>query len=166
MPGEMIESGWLRFGGVDQGPEENTMEERFAGAWRLAAYELEGDDGKITQPYGEKPEGMLMYDAEGHMAVQIMRPGTAPFAANDRWLGTDEELRAAFEGYIAYYGRYTVDTDRREVTHHVEGSVFPNYIGRRLVRYYEIGEGRLTLSTPPMPFGGSPGVGRLVWVRA
>jgi len=141
------------------------MEERFTGAWRLESYEVTGADGEVTHPFGEKPEGMIVYDGQGHMSVHIMRQGVPPFAVDDRWMGTDGEVRAAFEGYTAYYGRYSVEADKGEVTHHVAGSVFPNYIGRKLVRRYEFSGDKLTLSTPPMSFGGKEGLARLVWVR-
>jgi hypothetical protein len=141
------------------------MEEHFAGAWKLAVYELSSSDGESTFPYGKNPSGILMYDRLGNMAVQIMRPGITPFAINDRWMGTTDEMKTAFEGYIAYYGRYAVDVKKGTVTHHVAGSVFPNYIGRKLIRMFEFIDDNLVLSTPSMDFGGSAGIGRLTWVR-
>ncbi len=51
-------------------------------------------------------------------------------------------------GYLAYAGSYTLDG--MTVTHHVEMSLFPNWIGTDQVRAIAILEnGDLELSTPP-----------------
>ena len=131
----------------------------------MEAFEISFSDGEMLYPYGQEPQGRLMYDRQGHMAVQIMRPGIVPFAVYDRWMGTPEEVRTAFNGYLAYYGIYTIDAAEKTITHHIRGSVFPNYIGDAVVRAYAFSGDRLTLSTPPMPFGGKKGTGRLVWLR-
>lgn len=141
------------------------IKERFTGAWRLAGYALNQPDGKVTYPYGEETAGLLMYDAQGHMSVQIMKPGVARFSIDDRWMGTPEEVKAAFDAYIAYYGQYTVDEEAKTVTHHVDGSVFPNYVGKKLVRMFELSADCLILSTPPMSFGGAAATARLTWLR-
>ena len=41
--------------------------------------------------------------------------------------GTDDERARAFATFIAYGGRYEVTGDT--VTHHVETSLFPNWVG-------------------------------------
>jgi hypothetical protein len=142
------------------------MKEQFVGTWQMEAFEVNFLDGETLYPYGREPQGRLMYDGLGNMAVQIMRPGIAPFAVYDRWMGTPEEVRAAFHGYLAYYGSYTVNIEEKTVSHHMSGSVFPNYIGDTSVRSFEFSGERLTLSTPPMPFGGAEGTARLIWVRS
>ena len=43
--------------------------------------------------------------------------------------GTDTRARAAFATFIAYGGRYEVTGDT--VAHHVETSLFPNWVGTR-----------------------------------
>ncbi|GEM_PF-6774270 len=43
------------------------------------------------------------------MAVQIMRSDRPAFASGERLEGTQEEIKAAFEGYFAYYGTYEVN---------------------------------------------------------
>jgi hypothetical protein len=34
---------------------------------------------------------------------------------------------AAYTAYVAYFGTYTVDPEKRVVTHHVEGSLAPDF---------------------------------------
>ena len=36
---------------------------------------------------------------------------------------TPEHALAAYNAYVAYFGTYTVDTEKHVVTHHVEGSL-------------------------------------------
>lgn len=42
------------------------------------------------------------------------------FVSGDRLGGSDAEVRSAIEGYQAYFGRYTVDTQKGTVTHIIE----------------------------------------------
>ena len=52
--------------------------------------------------------------------MQLMASGRPTFKAGDRLGGSDSEVRAAFEGYHAYFGRYSVDHERGVVQHHIE----------------------------------------------
>lgn len=141
------------------------MKEHLIGMWQLADYKVTYLDGKTMHPYGPQAAGLLVYDPQGWMAVQIMRPGIARFEVDDRWMGTSEEVQAAFNGYQAYFGRYTIDNEAKIVTHHVAGSTFPNYIDKKQARHFEFQDDCLVLSTPPMAFGGKTGTGRMIWQR-
>jgi lipocalin-like protein len=103
---------------------------------------------------GPKPDGQVMYDSTGSVYVLLFDPDRPPFVSGDRLRGTTQETQSAYEGSIAYYGRYTVDQTRSAVTHHVLGSTYPNWIGTDLVRYYKIDGRRLTLTTAPFVQGG------------
>jgi hypothetical protein len=106
-----------------------------------------------------------MYDGKRNMAVQIINAKRPYFASNDWLKGTPEEIKAAFEGYRCYFGTYEVDENKKIVTHHVQGSSFPNWMtgGVEHVRYYEFSGNRLTLRTSQLLMGGKKVVGRLVW---
>jgi hypothetical protein len=107
-----------------------------------------------------------MYDAAGNMSAQLMRENRARFATSDPVRATDAEVRDAFNGYISYYGSYSVDEVKEAVTHRVHGASFPNWIGVDLVRSYAFDEsGRLQLSTPPFVMGGESLEYVLVWER-
>jgi len=111
-----------------------------------------------------------MYDSGGHVAVQLLDPDRPRFASDDRARGTDAEMRAAFVGSFAYYGRYVVDAAAGTVRHRVEGASFPNWVGADFVRRVQLARGvsgdRLTLITPPVRVGGRPVTTTLVWRRA
>jgi hypothetical protein len=133
----------------------NDATPRFVGAWRLLSCEARDSSERIQYPFGEQAAGQLFYDGAGNMGAQLMRANRPHFAAGDPALGTDAEVRNAFDGYVAYFGTYSVDESNSAVTHKVTGASFPNWIGVDLVRYYTFDDdGRLRLSTPPIAAGG------------
>jgi hypothetical protein len=135
------------------------------GGWRLRSWVSIGDDGAEVRPMGEAPDGLLTYTAEGTM-IGIMGPGDRPrFATDDVTGGSAEEQAQAFATFIAYGGRYAVDGDT--VTHTVETSLFPNWIGTEQRRRFALSDdGRmLTLTSPPLVLGGATRIQRLVWER-
>ena len=135
------------------------------GTWRLVSYESRETAGAVQYPLGQGVIGQLWYDARGHMSAMLMKPDRPPFASQDLRRGTDAEIRAAFDGFIAYFGTYTVDPAKRTVTHHVRGASYPNWVGGDQVRYYKLEGARLVLSTPPIQIGGRPFETILVWER-
>jgi len=141
------------------------IQDDLAGTWTLATSEFRWSNGEIADLYGPDAVGLLIYGPRGRMSVQIMRANRPAFVSGDLRSGTPEEARAAFEGYVAYFGSYDVDEAAGTVTHHMRGSLFPNWVGQDLVRFYEVAGNRLTLRTPPMPAAGKSFTGVLVWER-
>jgi hypothetical protein len=86
-----------------------------------------------------------MYDASGHMAVQIVRMADRKPFAHGITAGTLEEKRAAYDSYTAYYGTYTVDAKAGTITHHLEDSLTPGRRGVDNVRYFEFRGDRVVL---------------------
>ena len=127
---------------------------KFIGTWKLVSTEVRRSDGQLIYPYGRDAVGIIMYDANGHMSAQIMRPDRPAFASGDLHDGTPVEMKSAFEGFIAYYGVYEVNQKEGTVTHHVEGSSFPNWVCSAQRRFFEFSGNRLTISTPPILMGG------------
>jgi hypothetical protein len=99
------------------------------------------------------------------MSVQLMDPRRKPFASADRLAGTEAELRAALEGYDAYFGSYSVDARAGVVVHHVTGALFPNFIGTDQRRFFAVSGNRLTLTTPPFLRAARRSSYVLVWER-
>jgi hypothetical protein len=60
--------------------------------------------------------------------------------------GAAQQIRAAYMGYIAYFGTYEVAPDGRSVTHHVEGALNPEWVGGDQVRGLRFEGERLVLS--------------------
>jgi len=141
----------------------------FVGTWRLLDYSFIHEDGVIEHPWGTDVRGYLLYSAEGYMSGNLS-------PAND-WASRRARLTAALKAhdvrlagraagrrdYIAYTGRYTVEEDT--ITHHVEASLFPNWVGRPELRYYKFEGDTLTLRTGPVPSGKHTIIAQLVWQR-
>jgi hypothetical protein len=135
------------------------------GTWRLVSWESRAGTAVISRPFGEKPVGVLTYDAKGRMSAQLMRRDRPAFKSGDWFRGSPDEIKAAFEGFLAYFGTYTVDERARTVTHHVEASSFPNFVRADLKRTFSFSGNRLTLRTEPWALGGQMETGVLVWER-
>lgn len=129
------------------------------------SYTTETADGKRTFPLGEDVVGLAIYLPNGRVSIQFMKREPARFQAGDAWRGTLEEERAAFRNYFAYAGKYTLDSARSMVTHHVEISSVPNYVGIDLPRSVTLEGDRLTLRTPPRTLAGQTSTSTLVWQR-
>lgn len=144
----------------------NSIKDKLLGTWILKSSEFRRSDGQIVYPLGEDAKGLVIYDAHEYFAAQLMSAYRPSFASNDREKGTPEELKAAFEGYLGYFGKYEIDEGQAHVVHHVLGSSFPNWEGGEQVRFFELDSEYLTLKTPPLTVGGVSIVGVLTWERA
>ena len=133
------------------------------GAWRLVSWENRAADGEVTRPMGPDPVGYLIYTADRRFSVMISRARRAPFAGRDLLGGSAEEKAAAVDGFTAYAGRYSFDGER--VTHHVELSLFPNWVGGDQERSAQLSERRLVLRAGPLLLAGKQQVACLVWER-
>lgn len=141
------------------------MTDQFVGAWKLVSYERRGPDGAVSYPMGESAVGRLTYDGMGRMSAQLMRVDRPKSTAENPREGQLEQKAAAYDGYTAYYGTYTVDEKNKVVFHRVEASLFPEWIGTDQRRQYEFSGAQLILRAT-MKAGGVQVENRLVWERA
>jgi hypothetical protein len=107
---------------------------RLVGAWEMVSFETIAADG--TRRPGAYDRGQITYDASGRMSAQLMSSANKADAAPQ----TDEARAAAYRRYLGYYGPFVVDEAKGIVTHIVEGSSNPSWVGSRQVRYYELSE--------------------------
>jgi hypothetical protein len=117
-----------------------TIQQQFIGTWKLVSQHTHHPDGTVTPSRGENPVGVIMYDANSNMAVQLMRVDDQAPAYTD--LATFE---TAMSGYLAYFGTYTVDETAQTVTHHVVGASYFGYRNTQQVRQYKFEGDTLTL---------------------
>lgn len=138
---------------------------RFIGSWSLISQYFILPDGSIHYPMGQQMSGQINYEKQGTMAAQLYSSDRTNFASDDWLQGSDTEMKNAFLSALAYFGRYQIDEQLATVTHLVEGSLFPNWIGSQQVRYYQFEEDRLILRTPPLQMNNSVLVGVLSWEK-
>jgi hypothetical protein len=143
--------------------DDGGARDALVGGWRLVSWETRAADGQVTHPMGTDPIGYVFYTANGRFSVTMSRRDRAGFAAGDVLGGTTEEKARAVEGFVAYAGRYSFHGDR--VIHHVELSLFPNWVGSDQERWVELAGDRLTVSASPLLLAGKQQVPRLVWER-
>jgi hypothetical protein len=122
----------------DRDKPDSDVAQRFFGAWRYVGANV---DGKPRPGRGANPKGIIYYDRSGHMSVQVAPDLARSKSGNEP---TPDEAKAALDGYIAYFGTYSIDEHARTVTHHRHASVQPGDVAD-LVRGYEFAGDRLIL---------------------
>ena len=147
-------------------PDDDRIAAALVGAWRLVSWTIEYPaSGRVTQPFGAVPEGLLMYVADGHMSAAIQRPGRARLTRADPNAVSDAEKAAAFAGYLHYSGTWSVVDGH--VVHAVEVAMNPNLVGTRQVRHVALQGDRLELGAEePLEAPGQVRRHRIVWRRA
>jgi len=110
-------------------PSQASAQQRFVGTWSLVSIHYVEKDGRKIEPFGPGAKGMLVFDAGGRFATQVMAVDRPRFASNNRMNGTPEENKAVSQKVVAYFGTYTVDEPNHLVTLHIEQSSFPNWNG-------------------------------------
>ncbi len=123
----------------------------FVGTWKLISCNAHRRNGQVLAIYGANPVGRLFYDGAGNMSVHLMRAERTRFRHPDKFRASDEEMRAAYQGYEAYFSTYDVDSERCVINHRVVGGLFPNWTDSVQSRFYQFdGPDRLALSTEPV----------------
>lgn len=109
-----------------------SIAERLVGSWELVTYEIIAPDG--SKRPGAYDRGQISYDASGRMSAHLMNSANKAQATPQ----TDELRAAAYRRYLGYYGPFVVDEAGGFVTHIVDGSSNPSWVGSRQVRYYAL----------------------------
>jgi hypothetical protein len=145
-----------------------SLRDQLVGAWKLVSYVESPVDGSAPfYPFGETPQGIIMYTPDGFMSAQLCRPSRAAFASGDWFDGTPEEYGAEATTYIAYTGPFHVDEEDQTLAHSMFISLFPNWIGQTQPRVVRIEGDFLNLSTAsPIRSGGKLVNSHLRWQRA
>jgi hypothetical protein len=97
-------------------------------------------------PYGVDPAGFLTYTEEGRVTSPISYGGRKPLSI--AIAATTEERAEAFNTFLAYTGRYSINGDKGD-PHHIEVSSIQNYVGNDLIRSVKFHGDQITLVTPP-----------------
>src|SRR5215467_5781321 len=109
------------------GAQQKSTKDLIVGTWTLLLADYVKDDGTHVPGFGPNPDGSLIFTADGHYSLQIIRYGRPAFASKDRLKGTADENKAAVQGMISHFGTYTVDEANKTVTFRIAGSSFPNW---------------------------------------
>jgi len=134
------------------------------GAWRLVSFAFTDAAGEVAYPLGDSPAGGVLFTADGHMSLNFMAGGRAPFAADDFLGGTPEEQAGAARSFVAFGGPYFLEEGA--VLIDVKHSLHPNWAGHVHKRLFEVSGACLALSTPePILLQGKPRSGEARFER-
>jgi hypothetical protein len=143
-----------------------SIQQQILGTWKLVSYVREEiSSGAKSDVMGTHPSGYINYGPDGRMIVIIVgsdrKKPVGPVA-------TPEEAEVLIRSMLAYAGTYTVDSEAKTVTHHIDVSWDQSRTGESHVRTYKLDGDRLTLTTQPSndPATGKKTVRTLIWERS
>jgi len=143
---------------------QNAQNDSLTGTYVLVSVDNIGKDGHHTHLYGDKPQGLLIFDRAGNYSLQIMSQTRTKFASADKAKGTDEENRAAVKGCNAHFGIYAVDNDKGTITFSILHASFPNWEGTEQKRPFTLIDGMFKYIVPS-PTTGAGVMGEVVWKK-
>jgi len=106
------------------------LKDKVVGVWELVSFETKDDNGNKVYPLVEDAIGSIMYHPDGYMSAQLMRQEWPAYKSGDVLHGTTKEMKEAARGYIAYAGKFEVNEEKQELTHHMEVSMNPTFVGQ------------------------------------
>ncbi len=143
--------------------QQKPLADQITGAWKYVAVDTVRPDGTRQPMYGANPQGLVIFDGNGHYALVNARSDQPKFASNNRTDATADEYKAVSQGSIAHFGRYTINEADKTITFQIQTSTFPNWNGVKQKRPFSITGNELKWTTPNASGGGS---GEIVLRRA
>ena len=145
-----------------------TLREQMIGTWTLVDWIWTFlDSGEVEAgTFGKDAFGHTIYSDDGYMCAALMRTNRSKFTSKDWRGGTSDEKLAAYDGYIAYCGKFEVNEVDRTISTTVDTSLYPNWTGSIQKRFASLSGDRLTLTTPTFLIEGKEAIGTLVWEKA
>ena len=121
------------------------------GSWSLIDAVTVHKDGNQGPWQGMKGpyKGLIIYQDNGMMAVQIALPRAAITEDAEFEKLSAEQRLAYLDSYYAYYGRFEFDQRTSIVHHYVESALIPNEIGVHFQRKVALNGDVVTLTTIP-----------------
>ena len=112
------------------------------GVWDVIEWVNVSPEGERQERLGSDPNGLFVYTPEGNM---ILHATTNPLLAPQPTPPSTEDLALRASSTTAYYGTYTVDLEKSEIVHHIQGNLSPNGAGTSVTRGFRIEDGDLIL---------------------
>lgn len=136
--------------------------DKIAGAWSLVSFEQQAPNGTVTYPLGKDALGSIYYLPEGFVSVHIMQVNRSEYV--NPALYANGKLKYTDLGYLAYSGRFSLNQSETIITHHIDISMFPEWVGGQQIRVIKLDGDHLSLSSDG-PVGPDKIKFRLLWKR-
>lgn len=148
-------------------PAVPRIHEQMVGSWELKQRTVTRTGGEVVEDpiLGAEPIGRLFYAADGHVSLQMMRQGRASAITTPADPAQAANARIV-TGYDSYFGTFTVDEAAGTVTHRIEGSLFPEDLGKDFTRRFRLDGNRFELSFTSKTADGSELTRTLVFERS
>lgn len=116
------------------------------GTWRLVSYQERMEDGSVQNPYGEKPQGIAIFEPGGYLSLQIMKIPRVSYPAGYA-RASAEQLKTVQEAYLAYYGTWAVDEGHSAIIENIRGSNQPHLNNQITTQRFDFSGKQLSLRT-------------------
>lgn len=131
-------------------------ENRFVGRWKLVSWVKKTPDGNTSYPFGENAVGYIIYTEDGFVTATLMAANRSPIRVSPYKLALKPRYAMALIRYLKaagtfvnYSGSFRIVGDT--VIHHVETSLYPDWVGTDLVRTFIFAGDQLTLLAEETP---------------
>jgi hypothetical protein len=124
------------------------LQDELVGTFELVGLESRHSDGVITRPYGDHPIGIFMFGASGRFSVQVTAPETIPPT-----------------NYLAMFGTYVVEDDRRAFILTPRGASDPQLLGTEVLRHVTLDGELAVFNTPTTDVDGVEVTTYITWRR-
>jgi Lipocalin-like domain len=126
------------------------------GTWRLVSLE-DVENGRTIRTFGEKPLGLFIFTADGHVAIQVANPANPACVVFSEKVSrarkvdspaprcSPKQMQVVLDGYVAYWGTYTVDTAAGVVIYHIESDLSGRFAGTEQRRPFRLEGNRLVI---------------------
>ena len=141
---------------TDNDMQAQSVRVGLVGVWELVSYQV-SIDGPVQlsrYPLSQEARGSIIYTMDGHVSVQIMKPGAVPFKTEIPYGGSKREKSKAMSHYMAYGGTYRVCRTSNQILvieHNVDYSLFPNWVGQKQLRIPDLKDDHLILKPLVLP---------------
>jgi hypothetical protein len=117
--------------------QSSTLRDQLIGTWIQVISEVTSPDGRKSLPFGDTPNGILIFSPTGHFAQIHIASDVPKFASGNRLMGTPDEYKTINQKSLSMFGTYTVDEEKKTVTFKITSSTFPNMAGEAQTRAIE-----------------------------
>lgn len=116
----------------------SAQNKKFSGVWTLVSIANTNADSSKTHPYGENPQGLLIFESTGEYAIQILKADRPKIVSGNKNTATPEENTVLVKGSNSHFGNYVVDEQLHTITYKVAHAFFPNWEGTSLIAHYTL----------------------------